>query len=78
MNRICDHEGNPLNMFVDGEVEVEFLDGSTSVETFENAGKEMELEIGEEGLGMGRVESVTFRLTDAKVAKSREVVEKHG
>lgn len=79
MSRLRAPDGTPLSVFVDGAVTFTFEDGTEHVETFENAGGEMELDLSEtDPLERGSIESITFEMSDAKVAKSREVVEQYG
>lgn len=76
MSRLKAPDGTPLSVFTDGEVVFEFENGEEAVESFENLGQEMELDMSDiEPALRSQVTKVTFRQTDAKVAKSREVVE---
>lgn len=79
MGRLHDGESNALNVFTDGEVVVSFDNGEETVDSFENLGQEMELDLSEMGpFERAAVESVTFRITDAKLAPNREAVEDSG
>ena len=79
MNRLRAPDGTPLSVFVDGSVTFEFEDGTEHVKTFENAGGEMELDLSEVShLERGNIKSITFSMDNAKMAKSREVVEQNG
>lgn len=72
-------DGTPLSVFTDGEVVVTMEDGTEVVESFENMGQEMEIDLSDVRLaGCGGVNNIVIRQTDAKVAKSREVVESAG
>lgn len=77
MSRLHAPDGTPLSVFTDGEVVVTTINGEEYVESFENLGQELTLDM-EDVVGLDRIESITFRQTDAKVAKSREEVEQHG
>lgn len=69
-------DGTPLSVFVDGEVVFTFENGEEHIKSFENMGQEMELDLSDTSrLERGSIESVIFRLTDAKLAKNREIVE---
>lgn len=79
MSRLRAPDGTPLSVFTDGEVVVTMEDGTEVVESFENMGQEMEIDLSDFRLaGCGGIDSVILRQTDAKVAKSREEVEQHG
>jgi hypothetical protein len=55
--------GEQLEVFTDGEIVVTFADGSEAIESFEDAGQEMELEFER----AQPVEKITFRQTAATV-----------
>jgi len=79
MSRLRAPDGTPLSVFTDGVVVVMMEDGTEVEESFENMGQEMEIDLSDIRLaGCGGIDTITFRQTDAKVAKSREEVEQHG
>lgn len=68
--RILGPDGEQLEVFIDGTAEVLTSDGDLHVMEFEDAGREMELELDGEP-----VESVTINMDNATIAPSREVLD---